>query len=123
LINLHVLHGGRDRLLCAWIDTGFNGSLLWESATASLLDFPGEISSLYQSVEVAGGTIMASLGDLSVKWFAESGVYSRVETLVARTDRDRPRQEPQVLIGTALLSGKILTVDFLDGLVAVQSSG
>jgi hypothetical protein len=43
--------------------------------------------------------------------------------LVARTDRDRPRQEPQVLIGTALLSGKILTVDFLDGLVAVQSSG
>lgn len=121
LINIHVLHDGHERLVCAWIDTGFNGSLLWESTTAGLLDFPGEISGLYQSVEVAGGTILTSLADMSVHWFGESGSYSRIDTLVARTDRDRPRTEPQLLLGTAMLSGKTLTVDFLDGLVTVQS--
>jgi hypothetical protein len=72
-------------------------------------------------VEVAGGTILTSLADMSVHWFEESGSYSRVETLVARTDRDRPRAEPQLLLGTTMLSGKTLTIDFLEGLVAVQS--
>lgn len=123
LINLHVLQDGRDQIVCAWIDTGFNGSLLWESTTARLLDFPGEISSLYRSVEVAGGAILTSLADMSVHWFGEPGTYLRIETLVARTDHDRARTDPQVLLGTAMLSGKTLTIDFLEGLVQVQSAG
>jgi hypothetical protein len=73
-------------------------------------------------VEVAGGTILTSVADVSVHWFDQPGTYSRIEALVVRADRNRPRADPQWLLGTAMLSGKTLTIDFVEGVLTVQSS-
>jgi predicted aspartyl protease len=99
------------------VDTGFNGYLLWEGTPANLTDFPGELSPLYESVEVAGGKILANLALTSIQWL--DGDYSSVETLVALSDKSHQPGDPVAFVGTALLSGTTLIVDFLAGTVNI----
>ena len=119
LINLRVRD---DRLVCTLVDTGFNGYLLWESRPDDLLDFPGELSTLYESVEVAGGTILANLAVAHIKWFGPGDAYAAVETLVGISARERGGGDPAALLGTALLSGLILVADFLNATLHIERS-
>jgi len=104
------------------VDTGFNGYLLWEGTPENLAEFPGELSPLYESVEVAGGQILANLAWSSVQWFDQDGVYSGVETLVALSNKRHQPGDPLAFVGTALLSGTTLIVDFLDGTLSIRKS-
>ena len=119
LINLRV---SPDRIVCASVDTGFNGYLLWEGTPTNLPDFPGEMSALYESVEVAGGQILAALATMPIQWFADEGVYTTFETLVALSDKRHRPGDPMVFVGTALLSGRMLVIDFSQETVSIQRS-
>jgi hypothetical protein len=57
--------------VCASINTGFNGYLLWESLPDDLADF-GEVSTLYEEVEVAGGRSLVVLGTSRICWFDDN---------------------------------------------------
>jgi predicted aspartyl protease len=104
------------------VDTGFNGYLLWECRTDNFSDFPGEVSPLYESVEVAGGKILAALAVAYIHWFEEEGVYTRVEALVSSSAREIVSSEPVAYVGTALLSGMTLLVDFLEATLRIERS-
>ena len=119
LINLRL---ERHEILCALVDTGFNGCLLWECSPDELLSFPGELSPLYESIEVAGGTILAALAVVSIHWFEQEGVFTRIETLVSLSTKRHKAGDPVVFVGTALLSGMILFVDFLKGSLRIERS-
>ena len=119
LINLRVW---RERDVCALVDTGFNGYLLWEASEGDGADFPGELSALYESVEVAGGQVLAALASTNIEWFGEAGVYSGVETLVALSGKRHRAGDPIVYVGTALLSGATLVVDFLASTLRIESN-
>ena len=118
LINLHILG---DEIACALVDTGFNGYLLWEDSTDNLLEFPGELSQLYESIEVAGGKILVAIGVLSIKWFDEAD-FTAIETLVSISAKKHRPGDPAVFVGTSLLSGKMLFVDFLNGTLLIETS-
>ena len=117
LINLRFWRG---KTVCVLVDTGFNGYLLWEGTATDLSDFPGEVSSLYESVEVAGSNILVMLAWSSIQWFGDEGVYTGVETFVAVTPKQRKAGDPSVLLGTALLTGTVLTMDFAGGTLRIQ---
>lgn len=119
LINFRVW---RERTVCALVDTGFNGYLLWENLPSDLPDF-GETTLLYEEVDVAGGRILVMLGTVRAHWFDEQDRYSDVESLFAVSNRQVRVGDPVVLLGTAMLSGKVLVVDFTDSAVRIQSSG
>jgi predicted aspartyl protease len=112
----------RDKTVCALVDTGFNGHLLWEATEAELSEFPGELSGLYESVEVAGGRVLAGLGWTSIQWLGEEGVFIGVETFIALSDKRRKPGDPVALLGTALLTGTTLAVDFSSGTLRIQRS-
>jgi hypothetical protein len=76
-----------DRTVCASIDTGFNGYLLWENVPPDLPDF-GEVSPLYEEVEVAGGRILVMLGLASIHWFDEEGTYRQTDLFLHFPTRD-----------------------------------
>jgi predicted aspartyl protease len=80
LLNLRVW---RDETVCVLVDTGFNGYLLWESGRNDSSDFPGELSALYESVEVAGATIFVNLAAVYIQWFDKNRTFRRVEALVS----------------------------------------
>jgi predicted aspartyl protease len=117
LINLRVW---RDQSVCALVDTGFNGYLLWEASEGDGADFPGELSPLYESVEVAGGQVLAALAWTSINWFGEADVYIGVETLVALSGKRSRAGDPVAYVGTALLSGATLVVDFLAATLRIE---
>lgn len=117
LVNLRFW---QDRLVCALVDTGFNGNLLWEASEADVSEFPGEISSLYESVEVAGSQVLVSLAWTSFQWLDEEGIYTGVEAFVTVSAKRRRSGDPGCLLGTALLTGTILTVDFPGQTLRIQ---
>ena len=117
LINLRLT---LRQAVCASIDTGFNGYLFWESLPDDLADF-GELSTLYEEVEVAGGRSLVVLGTSRIHWFDNEAV--EVESLFALTSKRLRPGDPVVLVGTALLSGTILAIDFSKGTVNVDRSG
>jgi predicted aspartyl protease len=119
LINLQVSQG---KIACALVDTGFNGYLLWECRTDNFSDFPGEVSPLFESVEVAGGAILVALAVANIHWFEEEGVYTRVEALVSSSAKETESADPVVYVGTALLSGMTLLVDFLIATLHIERS-
>jgi predicted aspartyl protease len=119
LINIRFW---RNKNMCALLDTGFNGYLLWEASEIELSDFPGELSSLYESIEVAGGNILVMLARASIQLFEEEGVYTDVETFVALAYRRRGRGDPSVLLGTALLTGTTVHADFAAGTLRIQQA-
>jgi predicted aspartyl protease len=119
LINLQVSQG---KFACALVDTGFNGYLLWECRTDDFSDFPGEVSPLFESVEVAGGTILAALAVADIHWLGEEDVYTRVEALVSSSARETESADPVAYVGTALLSGMTLLVDFLEATLRIERS-
>jgi len=104
------------------VDTGFNGYLLWECSASNLSDFPGELSPLYESVEVAGGTILTALAAVYIQWFEGEGVYTRVEALVSVSTKQHRSGDPTAFVGTALLSGMALVVDFLGATLRIERS-
>lgn len=110
-----------DRTLCGLIDTGFNGYLLWEHLPPDLQDF-GETSPLYEEVEVAGGLILVMLGITRVYWFGAEGTYRAIESLFAISSKRLWSGDAMVLIGTAMLSGKRLVIDFAESIVRIQLS-
>ena len=117
LINLRVW---RDQTVCVLVDTGFNGSLLWETSDRDGADFPGELTALYQSVEVAGGRVLVALAWTNIDWFGEAGAYIGVEAFVALSGRRNRAGDPVAYIGTALLSGTTLIVDFLAATLRIE---
>jgi predicted aspartyl protease len=119
LINLQVSQG---KIACALVDTGFNGYLLWECRTDDFSDFPGEVSPLFESVEVAGGTILAGLAVADIHWLGEEDVYIRVEALVSSSAKETESADPVAFVGTALLSGMTLLVDFLEATLRIERS-
>jgi hypothetical protein len=80
------------------------------------------MSALYESVEVAGGKVLATLAWTSIEWFDENGIYTGVETFVTISDKRRRPGDPIALLGTALLTGTILTVDFAGETLRIQRS-
>jgi len=117
LVNVRL---GDGKIVCALVDTGFNGYLLWEGSVGGQLGFPGELSPLYRPIEVAGGKILANLGMITIQWFHD---LISIETLVATTTAKQHRSgDPVLFIGTALLSGMSLFVDFLNGSVHIERS-
>jgi predicted aspartyl protease len=119
LINLQFW---RDRKICAAIDTGFNGYLLWEGTPENLSEFPGELTSAHGWVEVAGGNILATLGTTCIHWFEDEGRFTRVDIRVAMSNKVRRRGDPVVFVGTALLSGLSLFVDFTAQILRIERS-
>ena len=124
LLNLRVYHAvaRRDLIVCAVVDTGFNGYLLWELGTGNLSEFPGELSPLYESVEVAGGTILVAVAATHIQWFGTEGVYTPIEALVSLTPKGRVSRDPIVFVGTALMSGGTLVVDFLNATLRIEQT-
>jgi predicted aspartyl protease len=118
LVNLHIWPG---RQICAVIDTGFNGYLLWDGPE-DVLQFSGASTSAYRLVEVAGGTIMTTVGTTTIQWFQEDDRYIEVETLIATSSKVHRRGDPVVFIGTALLSGLSLFVDFSARTLRIERS-
>ena len=112
-----------DKIVCALLDTGFNGYLLWETSEAGLAEFPGELTSLYESVAVAGTNILVNLAWASIQWFGEEGVYIGVETFVALSEKRRRPGDPSALLGTASLTGATVIADFANGTLRIQQSG
>jgi hypothetical protein len=117
LINLRVW---REQDVCALVDTGFNGYLLWEASESTGADFPGEISSLYESIEVAGGQALVALAWTSIDWLGEEGDYIGVETFVSLTGKRARAGDPVAYVGTALLRGATLIVDFLAATLRIE---
>ncbi len=116
-MNIHFRHG---KAVCALLDTGFNGYLLWEASETELSDFPGELSSLYESVEVAGGNILVNLAFTYIQWFEDEGADTGVETFVAVASKPRRPGDPSVLLGTALLAGTVVLVDFAGEMLRIE---
>jgi hypothetical protein len=110
----------RDRNVCALVDTGFNGYLLWEASESNGGDFPGELSSLYESIEVAGGQALVVLAWTNIDWLGEEGVYVGVETFVSLTGRRARAGDPVAYVGTALLTGTTLIADFLAATLQIE---
>lgn len=119
LLNLRLV---RDEVVCVLVDTGFNGYLLWEGGMGNGSTFPGELSPLYELVEVAGATILVNLASVDIQWFGDEGRVTRVETLVSISGKQQAPGNPAALLGTALLSGMILVVDFLDATLRIERS-
>ena len=117
LINLRVW---RDQSVCALVDTGFNGYLLREASESNGTDFPGELSSLYESIEVAGGQALVVLAWTSIDWLGEEGAYVGVETFVSLTGRRARAGDPVAYVGTALLTGTTLIADFLAATLQIE---
>jgi predicted aspartyl protease len=107
-------------MVCALVDTGFNGYLLWELSESDASAFPGALSPLYEPVEVAGGKLLATVGTLSIHWFEDD--FIQIDTLVAASAKPHRPGDPIVFIGTALLSGMSLFVDFLNGILRIERS-
>jgi predicted aspartyl protease len=116
LINLRVWRNG----VCALVDTGFNGYLLWEASESDGADFPGELSSLYESIEVAGGQALVVLAWTNIDWLGEEGDYTGVETFVSLTAKRTRAGDPVAYVGTALLTGATLVVDFLAATLRIE---
>jgi hypothetical protein len=116
LINLGI---GLHRTCCASIDTGFNGYLLWE-AVPDDFDF-GELSSLYEEIEIAGGRSLVALGKSRIRWFDEQPI--EIEALFAVSNKRLRSGDPVALVGTALLSGTFLAIDFVEGTVNIRRTG
>jgi predicted aspartyl protease len=106
--------------VCALVDTGFNGYLLWEASESDGADFPGELSSLYESIEVAGGRALVALAWTSIDWLGEEGDCTEVETFVSLTGKRTRAGDPVAYVGTALLTGATLIVDFLAGTLRIE---
>jgi predicted aspartyl protease len=116
LINLRVWRED----VCALVDTGFNGYLLWEASESDGADFPGELSSLYESIEVAGGQALVMLAWTNIDWLGEEGDYTGVETFVSLTAKRTRAGDPVAYVGTALLTGATLVVDFLAATLRIE---
>ncbi|MEJ2375996.1 MAG: hypothetical protein P8Y53_13445 [Pseudolabrys sp.] len=117
LLNIQFRHG---KTVCALLDTGFNGYLLWEASETELSDFPGELSSLYESVEVADGNILVNLAWTNIQWLGDAAPDTGVETFVAVASKRRRPGDPSVLLGTALLAGTAVLVDFAGEMLRIE---
>jgi len=106
--------------VCALIDSGFNGYLLWECRDGNLSDFPGQLTPLYRSVEIPGGAGLARLGVISIQWFQD--IFIPVETLVLFVSARRASDTPKAYLGNALLSGMSLHIDFLNATLRIERS-
>jgi hypothetical protein len=58
----------------------------------------------------------------SIQWFEEPDVYTGIETFVAVSNKVRRPGDPNVLLGTALLTGTKLTADFAGEVLRIERS-
>ena len=109
--------GDNNEAITAWVDTGFNGALLFEATRSNLEQLPVRLTRLYGMVEVVGGSTVSAFGRTTISWLGER---VEVESVVALTDKHHGRGDPIAFVGTALLSGSTLAIDFLNGVVRID---
>jgi predicted aspartyl protease len=101
--------------LVAFIDTGFNGAILIDEAQAARLGFRVSRDSI-APVQLASGRIENFMfGRGGFAWFGERRTitaYVLIETQAARRARIARKTEEEILIGTELLAGCRLEIDF-----------
>lgn len=98
------------------VDTGFNGQLLLDQATARVLgvEMTGERSTVLLTGGVRGEI---QIGGLTIDWF---GTLRYVDATVLESVPEDPRlvpfppSESEILIGTMLMHPGRLTIDFLE---------
>lgn len=94
------------------IDTGFNGQLLLDQVMARVLSV--EMTGERSTVRVRGEV---QIGGLNINWF---GIPRYIDVTVIESVPEDPRlvplppSEPEILIGTLLMSPGKLTIDFLE---------
>jgi hypothetical protein len=71
---------------------------------------------------VAGGKILARFALVWIHWFDDEGIFTPVEAWLSLSAKEHRPGDPIVFVGTALLSGMTLAVDFLNGTLRIERS-
>lgn|GEM_PF-862731 len=112
-VNVRFRDAHRSFVVPGWIDTGFNGELLYQGSV------PKEISHILSltrtEVQVVGGTIRVLQAAAYVDWMNET---RKVRMLISPSPLGGKHSIP-LLIGTGMLSGFRLEIDYLDQLVRI----
>ena len=103
-VPLAASRAGPRQEVEAWVDTAFNGGLALPRALADGLGLPQEAST--DAVLADGRTVTVEMFGCYFDWFG--GTY---HTQVVAGDAAHP------LLGTQLLSGRRLTIDYAAGTV------
>jgi predicted aspartyl protease len=109
----------QDRSFLSLVDTGFNGWLLMEAIDAVALGFA--LTEIAVPVEFAGrGQSRLVIAHGHILWF---GQRQAIEVLVsmARGGGITSPDQPVVLLGTRLLSPRLLQIDFETRMVSIKS--
>lgn len=106
-VQLGVERTGSRRTVEAWVDTAFNGGLVLPRSLIHAMNLPQESSA--EAVLADGRTIELELFGCHLDWFGS--IY---KTQVVAGDGAHP------LLGTQLLAGHRLTIDYAAGLVNLE---
>lgn len=108
LVAIRIAAPDRDEFVqCwAWIDTAFNGSLVLPRNTAAELQLPMESSA--EAVLADGTRVAMETFGCKVEWFGRA-----YDTQIVTNDGE------YALLGTILLSGRRLEIDYANGNVFI----
>jgi clan AA aspartic protease len=104
---LHVRATSGERIECL-IDTGFNGGLMLPRSTAQKLNLT--ILGRVPIIGVGRTRLVADIAELAVEWLGQSRA---VEVIIG--------DEDDSLLGTQLLDGSRLVVDYVDYITTVSN--
>lgn len=96
------------------VDTGFNGELLLPEDLIGRI--PHTLLGVRERIDTAAGSPVVTRAISHIVWF---GSFVEVDVWITPTTQ-RFKDPVPLLIGTRLLSGLRLTVDFSEGLVSIQ---
>jgi hypothetical protein len=111
---------GQDDDLLVLVDTGFNGELLLNESEATHLNC--EIRDYSEAVELADRERrMLKRGRIQILWF---GRPRELDLLITSAEGARAAlaDEPHGLVGTALISPHVLTIDFATRRVVISEN-
>lgn len=105
-IDIRAVGASEVLRLTAWVDTAFTGELVLPRSTIELLDLPQ--SSAISAGLADGKQVLLGTYSCTVEWFGEERRVEAVES-----------ESKLALIGTGLLRGHKLEVDYLERLVSI----
>jgi hypothetical protein len=110
------------KLFAHWLTPGSTAICFGNATRATCPHFQANWTPLYELIEVAGGKILARFALVWIDWFNEEGAFTPVEVWVSLSAKEHRPGDPIALVGTALLSGMTLYVDFLNGTLRIEPS-
>ena len=118
LINIRFVEGRRSHTQPALIDTGFNGYLLMQAGAVHSKIPHRNLGSGFD-VEVVGGLLRVSQSIATIAWLGEE---IQTELLFSAIPITQKKDTVPLLVGTKLLGGSELNIDFLAEILRITKA-